>query len=273
MLSLLLGACDGPTTTVDHRPDFNAPLNVDGVHLYIPVKWNRIRSSDPRPWPNGLRIDTGGWGQQKPWLGPLSVADPLPPGNFFVSNSTTQPLPKNHVDPFLRFTFTFEFPLRPREDSWFKSDLTWGYPFSYDQLGVTYQSAAEDKAQPYASLLAGLRSSDGIDVGYGWREVRRVYAERPIFLRFDAQDWQAGSKTLPHRLAASFAPPDWSHFTTLGEPRWTASFKSTRLPVSEWRARYETADQLFAWLRTPPEHRDAARRFAWWTKGQYRPMH
>jgi len=271
LLPLLLVACDGPTATVDHRPNFDAPLDVDGVHLFIPVKWNRIYPSDPRPWPNGLRIDTGGWGQEQPWLGPLAAAEPLPAGQFFWSDSTAQPLPNNHVDPFLRLTFTFEFPLRPREDSWTRSDPGWGYPFSYDQLEMTYRSAVEDKAQPYTALLAGLRPSDGADVGDGWREVRRVYDKRPILLRFDTQDWRIGSDTLPRRLAASFTPAAWSHFTTLSQPRWTASFESTRLPIAKWRARYETADQLFAWLRTPPERRNPARRFTWWTKGQYRP--
>jgi len=214
----------------------------------------------------------GGWGQEQPWLGPLAAAEPLPPGRFFRSDSTTQRLPDNHVDPFLRFTFTFEFPLRPREDSWTRSDPGWGYPFSYDQLVVTYRSAAEDKVQPYTALLAGLRPSDGTDIGDGWREVRCVFKKRPIFLRFDAQDWRTGSATLPRRLAASFTPPEWSHFTKLSHPRWTASFESTRLPVAQWRTRYSTADQLFAWLRTPPDRRNPARRFRWWTTGQYRPL-
>jgi hypothetical protein len=271
LLPILLVACDAQTPPVDHRPEFDAPLDVDGVHLFIPVKWNRIYPSGPRPWPNGLRIDTGGWGQEEPWLGPLAAAEPLPPGQFFRSDSTAQPLPKIHVDPFLRLTFTFEFPLRPR-DSWFKSDLGWGLPFSYDQLDFTYRSAAEYKDQPYIALLDGLRPSDGVDVGDGWREVRRVYDKRPVLLRFDAKAWKVGSNTLPRRLAASVGLPNWSHFITLRQPRWTASFESTRLPIEEWRTRYETADQLFAWLRTPPERRNPARRFTWWTKGQYRPV-
>lgn len=60
LFPLLLVACNGPAVSVDQRPNFDAPLDVDGVHLFIPVKWNRIHPSAPRPWPNGLSISTGG---------------------------------------------------------------------------------------------------------------------------------------------------------------------------------------------------------------------
>lgn len=271
-LPLLLAACSGPPAGVERHADFDAPLDVDGVHLFVPVKWNRIHPSEPRPWPNGLRIDISGWGQEEPQLGPLAAAEPLPPGRYFRFDSKAQSLPEHHVDPFLRLTFTFEFPLRPREDSWFRSDIGWGYPFSYDQLDVVYQSAAEEDAPPYIALLEGLQPSDGTDIGAGWREVRRNFGKRTIFLRFDALDWQAGSDKLPRRLAASFdSQRDWSHFARLDKPRWTASFETTRLPVDQWRTRYDTADQLFAWLRTPSERRNAAQRFMWWRKGQFRP--
>ena len=272
VLLLLLAACGGPPAVVERPADFDAPLDVDGVHLFVPVKWNRIHPSAPRPWPNGLRIDTGGWGQQDPRLGPLALAEPLAPNRFFRFDSKAQSLPENHVDPFLRLTFTFEFPLRPRDDSWGRSDTGWRYPFNYDQLSVVYHSAAEEETPPIIALLNGLRPSDGTDIGAGWREVRRNFDKRTILLRFDARDWQSGTDRLPRRLAASFDPRgDWSHFTKLDKPRWTASFETTRLPVDQWRTRYETADQLFAWLRTPPEQRNAAQRFTWWRKGQYRP--
>jgi hypothetical protein len=275
LLPLVLIACGGPTTTVDHRPDFDAPLDIDGVHLFIPVRWNRIGSSDPRPWSNGLLVDTGGWGEEQPRLGPLAIAKPLPTGQFYRYDSTTQPLPDNHVDPFLRLTFTFEFPLRPKPLWYERSDPGWGFPFNIDQLEIVYRTAAEGNPPPYTELLADLRPSDGIAVGSGWREVTRTFERSRIRLRFDAEDWRTHPGPLPRRLAATFDlyhGSDWAHYTTLGPPRWSANFGSLRLPVTYWRARYDTADQLFAWLRTPPDRRNPARQFPWWTKGQYRPV-
>lgn len=271
IFSLLLG-CGQPTSNDYPKPDWIAPLDIDGVQMFIPVAWNAVRPWEPRPWPNGLRIDSGGWCSHEPWMGPIEAAGRLPPGAFYrVIYPKGQPR-TGSPDPCFRLTVTFEFPLRPRDDGWFaSSDPGWGFPFSYDQLTFTYYAPMEDKPEPYLALLSGLKPTDGVEIGDGWREVRRTFERRPLAMRFDARDWRTNHSPLPRRLAASFDLADWAHFATVGPNRWTARFGTTRLPIAQWRSRFDTTDQLFAWLRTPTEGRAATQRFVWWTDLRYRP--
>jgi hypothetical protein len=167
---------------------------------------------------------------------------------------------------------TFEFPERPRRTSWGGSARDWSSaPFKFDQLKLSYRSPSEDVEGPYVKLLQGVSYVDGADVGSGWRELRRQFAGKPISIRFDASDWRTRGGPLPRRLAASFGEPFWAHYMPLDSSRWEAEFETQSLPLDEWRARYETAEELFAWLRTPAARRQAERRFNWWSNPSSRP--
>jgi hypothetical protein len=271
----LLGCGHAKPPPAQHK-DWIAPLAIDDVTLFVPTKWNRLLPWEPRPWPNGLRIDSGGWGQFEPWLGPLQSAGEYwrpPPGKPFRADITARPPQPNYPDPFFRLVVTFEYPApSPWKKTW------WGgrrwqpvFPYEFDQLTYNYLAPAEPIDAPYVDLLAGLRPSDGEDVGSGWREVHRVFEKKDIALRFDATDWREHGGALPQRLAASFGEPIWSHFMPLDQPRWGAAFETQSLPVDQWRSRYQTAEQLFDWLQTAPEKRNPAQRFVWWTDLRFRP--
>ncbi|WP_265564542.1 hypothetical protein [Sphingomicrobium arenosum] len=94
---------------------------------------------------------------------------------------------------------------------------------------------------------------------------------RTVRLRFDAADWMARGGPLPRRLAASVSSNLWSHYVAHAVPGWEAHFDSQNLPITAWRAQYDTADDLFVWLRTAPEARDGERRFGWFVDPSHRP--
>lgn len=288
LLASAICGCDAPRKEPPTFRDWNVPLAIGETTLYVPRSWNRRSRNDPRPWPNGLRVDTGGWGQFQPWLGPLQAAGnydrPRPGEPFRADISAPRPRP-DHPDPFFILSVTFEFPLPPvRKRPWWASHkITDVYPWGIDQLTYSYRAPADPIERPYVAMLSDLRPGDGRDVGDGWREVLRPFDarsrnplpdQRPktlIKLRFDADDWREHGGTLPRRLAASFSGPFWSHFEPLSVDRWEASFTSQNLPVDQWRARHETAERLFAWMRTSPRLRDSAERFVWWTDLSSRP--
>lgn len=254
-------------------PDWIAPLEIDGVTLFVPVAWAAGRPWSIRPWPNGVQIQTGGWGQFTPWLGPIEGAERLLHDQTFRADSANQQTRANQPDPFFYITATFEFPEPAPERTWYggvQRQKTF-FPFDLDRLTFTYCAPKEEKVRPFVALLTGASPKDGEDVGSGWRQLTRQYDKREIMLRFDAHDWQGRGGPLPMRLAASFSAPFWSHFERLDEAHWTANFETQKLPINHWRARYETADSLFRWLLTSPEARDASRRFQWWTDLRYRP--
>lgn len=272
LLSLLALGCSSSAPPARPRPTWSAPIDADGVHLFVPVAWNMVRPWEPRPWRNGVRVDTGGWCSAEPWLGPLAGANPLPAGRFYRVVQPREHRADDRRDPCLDLTVTFEFPLRPRDDRWVaRADPAWGFPFGIDRLTLTYRTPGEDRPLPYRDLLADLRPGNGTDVGDGWREVRRTFARQTILLRYDARDWRARGGAAPQRLAAAFDDTFWSHFMPLDRPRWSASFPTQRLPVRQWRQRYVVAEQLFAWLQTPPDQRNETHRFVWWTDLRDRP--
>jgi hypothetical protein len=268
----LLHACSRsqpePRLAVSTR---SVALDIDGARLFVPVRWAAGRPWDPRPWPNGVHISTGGWGSSKPWLGPIEASDDAP-GIVFHQNSTGQKKRPGNPDSFFYVTCTFEFPQPPATKTW------WGgtqqeraFPFDIDQVTLSYFAPSEDIPRPYVALLKGLKATEGESVGDGWREVSRPFDRRQIRLRFDASDWVASGGAMPRHLAASFGPPFWSHFLLLDRPRWVGGFETLRLPVDQWRARYETTSDVFSWLQRTPETRDERRRFTWWAKPELRP--
>jgi hypothetical protein len=272
----VLAGCSAPAEqsakTADD--DWVVPIKVDGTALYIPRRWNKQPRSEPRPWRNGLQIDSGGWGSASPRLGPIATAEPLRNGRFYESDSATQSTQPDRHDPFFSLTVTFEFPMPPVEKDWLgRAKVQPVFPFNFDQLEISYNAPKDRVNRPYIELFKGVAPHDGVDVGHGWREVRRSYANRPIVLRFDAQHWRKSGGSLPGRVAASFDPVFWSHFTALKQERWSETFESQSLPLSEWNSRYDVAEELFTWLQTPPEKRDLTRRFVWWTDLKYRPTH
>jgi hypothetical protein len=269
---LVAVGCSEPAASPPRQlPSGNAQLQIDDVTLFVPIAWNALRPWHPRPWPNGLGIGSGGWGRFTPRGGPLELAEP---SKTYVTKSEGQQTRPDRPDPFFFLTVTFEFPAPSMPSRW------WGrrrpktfFPFSFDQLTLSYETAAREveRERPYTQVLGGLGPGDGEDVGYGWRQVRRPLANREVLLRFDASDWRARGGPLPRRMAASFGPPFWSHFATLDRTRWTAAFETQNLPLEQWRARYVTAGELFAWLQTSPERRDPSRRFEWWSDLRSRP--
>lgn len=271
LIGSLLASCgeDQPLRPAN-APAWSIPLKIDGTKLYVPASWSQGRPWDARPWDNGVKVGgTGGWRHFTPWLGPLEGANPLPEGAFYVSDSQAQRKRKGNPDVFFKLTALFEFPQPPRRSWWRQNERHPG--FAIDRLDIIYR-AADDRAElPYLNLLAGLVPSDGEDVGDGWREVRRQFDDREIALRFDQTDWLEHGGPLPRRLAASFSPNFWSHYMPLNAVHWEAHFKSQNLPISQWRSRYETAEELFSWLRTPVEARDHTKRFAWWANFDSRP--
>ena len=269
--ALLAVSCTKQAPSEERRlPAGSVALEVDEVRLFVPIAWNAGRPWDSRPWPNGLQISTGGWGHFTPWLGPIEGAERLAPGEIYRAKSAGQRPDSRETFFNLRVTFEFPPPLLPR--------MTWKprrdrlfFPLSLDRLTLRYRAPAEDVEQPYMNLLAGLRRDQGQDVGDGWREVRRRFADREVILRFDAADWHSRGGLLPPRMAATFRSRRWTHFSKLDQPRWTTEFETLDLPVEQWRDRYLIAEELFAWLQTPPGSRDETRRFRWWQDLRLRP--
>lgn len=270
ILGAVVAGCNEPAAPSPRiLPQGNARLTIDDVTLFVPIIWNARRRQDARPWPNGLQIDSGGWGSFTPWLGPIEGAEP---SQVYRTASAGQHTRPDHPGPFFFLKVTFEFPAPPlRTTGWGGREQETVFPFRIDRLTLSYRSALEDVERPYSKLLRGIRPDDGKNVGNGWRELHRSFGQREIALRFDANDWRAHGGPLPRRIAASFSPSFWSHFTTLNRTRWTAAFETQNLPVDQWRARYVTTDELFAWLQTPPEARDPKRRFQWWSDLRFRP--
>lgn len=268
--SMLLSGCDEPTVSAPETlPAGSASLTIDDTSLFVPIAWNALRLTAPRPWPNGLRIDSGGWGHFEPQSGPISL---LAPGQAYRSDSTGQQKRLGNPDPFFSLSATFEFPESPRPANWWQGvRQAPTYPFNVDLMTLSYRTPTEEVKRPYIELLSGISPKDGDDVGDGWRQVQRQFDRREIKLRFDARDWRTRGGRLPRRIAASFNPSSWSHFVALDRPRWTAQFQTEKLPVGQWRARYVTVEELFAWLQTPPGKRDEARRFRWWADLEFRP--
>lgn len=247
----------------------SVPITVDGVKLYVPIDWGAVRPWYPRPWRNGLYVGTSGWGGFEPTLGAIELAKPLGPGLAYVADSRGKKKRKNEELLFFTLHFTFEFP-KPTS-LWWRLRGGMFFPYDLDRLNINYLSIAERDA-PYKQLLAGLRPTDGEDVGAGWRQVREKLDGHQVALRFDAEDWSARGGSLPRHLAASLErSSSWSHYSPLKPVGWAASFRTERLPVALWRERYSTAERLFAWLRTPPHRRDSETRFIWWTDARSRP--
>ena len=268
--SLLASCGEDQAPPPESVPAWSIPLMIDGTKLYVPAAWSQGRPWDARPWHNGVKVgNTGGWGQFAPRLGPLEVANPLPDGKFFVLDSKEQRKPKSNLDLCFELVALFEFPQPPKRSWWRQKHPHPG--FAIDRLNINYRAADDRAAPPYLKLLQGLVPSDGEDVGDGWREVRRQFDGREIALRFDQTDWLERGGPLPRRLAASFSPAFWSHYMPLDAVHWEAQFESQELPISQWRPRYETADELFSWLRTPAKTRDLTKRFAWWVNFDSRP--
>lgn len=258
----VLAGCSQPNAPPQERPsDTIVPLAIDGTLLFVPSSWNARRPWDTRPWPNGLRVDTSGWARWKPRLGPLELAQKLPPGQTYRADSTGQHGRENRADPFFRLTATFEFPASGGK----------AFPFKVDMLTLSYRAPQEVLEQPYTALLNGISIDAGDHVGDGWRELKRPFEGREIAIRFDARDWRIRGGPLPRRLAASFGPASWAHYITLKPSRWTAEFDTQRLPVQHWRARYVVTDELFEWLRTEPARRDPSEHFEWWRSAELRP--
>jgi hypothetical protein len=266
--AMWLAGCDEPPPKPKSLPSGNATLVVDGTTLFVPIAWNAGRPWNPRPWPNGVQIGSGGWGHFRPSLGPIEMAKS---GQVYVRSSVSGPPRPDYPDPFFYLTATFEFPLPPHIKTPRDAQRELVMPFSFDRLTLAYEAPTERIERPYLKLLTSLKPTDGEDVGYGWREVRHRFLKRDIALRFDANDWREHGGPLPRRLAASFDPIFWSHFSSLDRPRWTASFDTQALPVEQWTHRYAVADDLFTWLQTSPHTRDPNRRFIWWSDLRYRP--
>lgn len=176
----------------------------------MPVAWGTARAQSPEPWPNGLRIASGGWGHATPWMGPLDGTEPLAPGRFFTLRSQRQHKRAHRPNTFFYMRATFAFPEVTRAGWW--SGQRHGAPFGVDRLTLTYRAPADVVEQPYAALLAGTTPDAGVDAGNGWREVRRSHDTRTVFIRFDSRDWRMRGGVLPRRLAASYSPHLWSHY-------------------------------------------------------------
>lgn len=266
----VLAGCSKPASppTVDTR--WSVPISVDGVELFVPLNWAKSRPWSPRPWPNGVRVDSGGWGSSMPPLGPIELAERLENGRAYVFDSDGRSKRQGRPDVFFTLGVTFEFPLPPPPPWWRPKRLPLASGFSIDRLTFSYRALADVVGQPYRKLLADVAPTTGKELGSGWREVRRSFEGRVIMLRFDARNWQATGGTLPRHIAASYSPARWSHYMRLDKTRWTAEFDTQKLPVDQWRSRYETTDKLFAWLQTRPGKRNADERFVWWIDLRYR---
>jgi len=267
----LAGCSKPPIPSSTESPNWSVPIQVDGVKLFVPNGWSKLRPWDPRPWPNGLRIGSGGWGSATPWLGPLEGAERLKHGQFYIYESKLQHKRPRRPDTFFYLKATFELPVPVRTSWWGGSHDMLFFPFEVDQLRLSYRASADEVEQPYRELLWGMEFDAGKDAGDGWREVQRPFGKRTVTLRFDARDWRARGGRLPRRLAASYSPAFWSHYMPLGQLRWSANFETQNLPTDQWRARYVTADRLFRWLQLPPEKRDTDEQFSWWTDLRLRP--
>ena len=271
LVSLLTGCSEPRSSASDPHPNWSVPISVDGVQLYVPVGWNEKRLWDSRPWPNGLMVDSGGWGSTSPLMGPIQTAER---GLTYAQNSDGLKKRAGNPDPFFSLRATFEFPLpKPRTTWWGGTRRETASAYELDMLSLYYLAPSEEVEQPYEQLFLGVGPNDGKDVGDGWREITRNFKKRPIYLRFDRQDWQVRGGPLPRRLAASFSHHSWSHYMRLDRPRWNAKFETYRLPTQYWRARFVTAEELFDWLQTRPERRVAAQRFLWWSDLRFRPSH
>lgn len=265
------------------NPDWSVPLDVDGTHLFVPVIWNAGTPRDPRPWPNGVLVQSGGWGQFNPRLGPISAADRLRSGEMFRAESAGQRRPEMGAGPFFYLNMTFEYPETPVQYT------SRGRPrgqtaTGWDTLAIRYHVPTDKFTYTYDSLFERLRLQDGADIGSGWREVKLPYLNGQIRVRFDAADWHAVGGRSPRHLAVEsvsvmhsrWYPTNsdayWDHFMPYARQGWSVTFGSGHLPVSQWRAKYETAQSLFDWLRTPPEQRPAQQRFLWWPDIRYRSV-
>jgi len=241
------------------------PAEIDGTILYIPAVWAQFQRG---VWHNGVQANgVGGWGGSI-GLGPY---DKLPPDGKFVISSAGKPVKNEPDNSFFNMAVTFEYPL-PEEGPWWNEKP--GYcdgPFDTDIVNLIYR-APEELPPPYLDLIKGLRPSDGVDVGKGWREISRPTKRGQIVMRFDANDWVKKGDSLPRRLASSSSHGgNWYHLLVLAQPRWAMRFYTEHLPLGRWQARYERAEVLFDWLRKPPAQRDAQIKFRWWDYAGQRP--
>ena len=273
----LLGSCSDPSPSRSRpMPDEIVPLEIDGTAIFVPKAWNAGRPWDARPWRNGVRAGTGGWGQFNPTVGPLALAGDYgehPKDGIYRATSKGQKVDPR--DPFFTLSITFEFPLPPAKDSWWgKSTDNRVFPFSFDRLHISYHAPGE-RQMPYLTLLNNLGPDDGEDLGDGWRMVSREYSNRTVWFRFDALDWHARGGRLPRHLASSDSRGKgiWYHYLPLSPRGWSADFLTIRLPVSRWRAKYAAAETLYDWLGTSPAKRNYAKRFVWWQDLGDRPTH
>ncbi|WP_265564540.1 hypothetical protein [Sphingomicrobium arenosum] len=142
------------------------PIEVDGTLLHVPKIWAQGDRRSPRPWPNGVTLVSGGWGASEPRLGPIAIADTLPPGTAYRFDSSGQQNRPGNPDPFFALAFTFEFALPLPERTW------WGgtraadpIAFGSDMMRLRYRAPVEVTVPPYVAMLEGLTPEHGAIVG------------------------------------------------------------------------------------------------------------